>query len=98
DIINKSHFLGAAYGMEKMMGRDHTPVRKVFDYAEEHFLTEVPLQYILTVTTTKGPETTINGLFIGRNRRLFEEAVLESQKQNLDLLERPLSKVVVYLD
>ncbi len=54
DIINKSHFLGAAYGMEKMMGRDDTPVRKVFDYAEEHFLGAIPLQYILTVTTTKG--------------------------------------------
>ncbi len=98
DIINKSHFLGAAYGMERMMGRDNTPVRKVFDYAEEHFLKEIPLQYILTVTTTQGTETTINGLFMGRNRRIFEEAVKESQKQNLDLLDKPLTKVVVYLD
>lgn len=98
DIINKSHFLGAAYGMERMMGRDNTPVRKVFDYAEEHFLKEIPLQYILTVTTTQGTETTINGLFMGRNRRIFEEAVKESQKQNLDLLDKPLTKVVVYLE
>ncbi|NLW55524.1 MAG: DUF2088 domain-containing protein [Firmicutes bacterium] len=98
DIINKSHFLGAAYGMEKMMGRDHTPVRKVFDYAEEHFLAKLPLQYILTVTTTKGPETTLNGLFVGRDRSLFAEAVAESQRRNLDLLDQPLQKVVVYLD
>lgn len=98
DIINKSHFLGAAYGMEKMMGRDNTPVRKVFDYAEEHFLAKLPLQYILTVTTTKGSETMINGLFMGRNRSLFTEAVSESQYRNLDLLEQPLHKVVVYLD
>ena len=32
DMINKSHMVGAVYGMERMMGKDHTPVRKVFDY------------------------------------------------------------------
>ena len=31
DMINKSHMVGAVYGMERMMGKDHTPVRKVFD-------------------------------------------------------------------
>lgn len=98
DMINKSHFLGAAYGMEKMMGRDNTPVRKVFDYAEEHFLGTIPLQYILTVTTTKEDVTSINGLFVGRDRQLFAAAVQESQRRNLDLLDEPLKKVVVYLD
>lgn len=98
DIINKSHFLGAAYGMEKMMGRDDTPVRKVFDYAEEHFLGTVPLQYILTVTTTQGDVTSINGLFVGRERPLFAAAVRESQRRNLDLLDQPLKKVMVNLD
>ena len=37
DGINKSHFLGAAYGMERMMGRADTPVRRVLDYASQHF-------------------------------------------------------------
>ena len=32
DTINKSHFLGAAYGMERMMGRIDTPVRRLFNY------------------------------------------------------------------
>jgi hypothetical protein len=50
-IINQSHMLGAMYGMERMMGRIDTPVRKVFDYAQEHFLSKLPLVYILTVTT-----------------------------------------------
>lgn len=98
DFIDKSHFLGAAYGMEKLMGRDHSPVRKVFDYAEEHFLKDLPLQYILTVTTAPGGEVKIHGLFAGRERRLFEEAVALSQRKNLTLLDRPLKKVVVYLD
>ena len=30
--INKSHFIGAAYGMERMMGRADTPVRKIFNF------------------------------------------------------------------
>ncbi|HEY8392025.1 MAG TPA: lactate racemase domain-containing protein [Capillibacterium sp.] len=98
EIINRSHFLGAAYGMERMMGRAETPVRKVFNYAEDHFLARLPLQYIMTVTTTSGTETKLNGLFIGRDRELFAAAVRESQRRNLDLLERPLQKVVVYLD
>lgn len=97
-MIDKTHFLGAVYGMERLMGRDHSPVRQVFDYAEEHFLSELPLQYILTVTTTKGDDTTIEGLFLGRSRHLFEEAVALSQEKNLDMLDEPLQRVVVYLD
>lgn len=98
DIINRTHFLGAAYGMERMMGRADTPVRQIFNYAEEHFLSKIPLQYALTVTTTVKGETSINGLFIGRNYELFKEAVKLSQAKNLDLLDRPLKKAVVYLD
>lgn len=97
-IIDKSHFLGAVCGMEALMGRDHSPVRQIFDYAETHFLQEIPLAYILTVTTTQQEQTKLNGLFIGRERHVFEAAVAESQKRNLDLLDEPLKKVVVYLD
>lgn len=98
DIIDKSHYLGAVYGMEQMMGRDHSPVRKVFDYAQENLLADLPITYILTVTETKGPETALQGLFIGSDREVFTRAVASSQRHNLDLLERPLKKVVVYLD
>ncbi|HPT82915.1 MAG TPA: lactate racemase domain-containing protein [Limnochordia bacterium] len=98
EIIDKSHFLGAVYGMEKLMGRDHSPVRKVFDYAEQHFLSKLPLAYILTVTKTERQHTSLMGLFMGRERHVFEQAVALSQKHNLDLLAEPLHKVVVYLD
>lgn len=98
DIIDKSHFLGAVYGMEKMMGRDHSPVRKVFDYAEEHFLSHLPITYILTVTETQKQVTTLRGLYFGEEREVFTRAVAASQRYNLDLLDKPLQKVVVYLD
>lgn len=97
-MINSSHMLGAFYGMERIMGRDFSPVRKVFDYAQEHFLSDIPLTYILTVTTNEGDETFIHGLYIGKERKLFESAVELSRKINLVHTERPFNKAVVYLD
>lgn len=98
DIINKSHFLGAVCGMEKAMGRDHSPVRMIFDYAETNFIQNVPIMYVLTVTTHTEGMLNIHGLFIGRGRRIFEEAVELSQKKNLTFIDKPLKKVVVFLD
>ncbi len=97
-MINQSHMLGAFYGLERIMGRDHSPVRKVFDYAQEHFLKDIPLMYVLTVTTQCDGNVNIHGLFVGNNRRLFEEAVALSQQKNIIYMDKPLKKVVVYLD
>ena len=97
-MINNSHMLGAFYGLERIMGKDHSPVRKVFDYAQEHFLTDVPLLYVLTVTTNRGDDTFIHGLFIGEHRDVFEQAVKLSQDINLTYVDEPFKKVVVYLD
>lgn len=97
-MINSSHMLGAFYGMERIMGKDFSPVRKVFDYAEENFLSDVPLMYVLTVTTNKGDDTFIHGLYIGRKRELFEMAVKNSQDTNLNKMDKPIKKAVVYLD
>jgi hypothetical protein len=47
--INRSHFIGAAYGMEKMMGRADTPVRRILNYASEHFTKHLPIVYVHTV-------------------------------------------------
>ncbi len=97
-MINSSHMLGAFYGMERIMGRDFSPVRRVFDYAEENFLAHIPLVYVLTTTTNKGDEVTIHGLYIGRERSNFEAAVKKSQQINLTHMKQRLNKVVVYLD
>lgn len=97
-MINSSHMLGAFYGMERIMGKDHSPVRKVFDYALDHYLNGVPLKFILTVTTAPGGVIQTHGLFIGRDRSCFEKAVELAQKKNLILVDRPFKKVVVYLN
>jgi nickel-dependent lactate racemase len=97
--INKSHFLGAAYGMERIMGRADTPVRKVLNYASDHFAKHLPIIYVHTVVgKDKTGKLTINGLFIGDDVECFNLAAELSLKVNFEMLDKPLKKVVVYLD
>lgn len=100
DTINKSHFLGAAYGMERMMGRIDTPVRRFFNYGCEKFLGDLPLVYVLTVMQ-KDQATgrmAMRGLFVGDDMATFTLGARLSQQVNLDQLDAPLKKVLVYLD
>lgn len=98
DMINKSHMVGAVYGMERMMGRDHTPVRKMLDYSMEHYLAERPVLFALTVTTAPGGKIRTHGLFIGEGRECLTEAVKLAQQKNIDFVEHGIKKCVVYLD
>lgn len=98
DMINKSHMVGAVYGMERMMGRDHTPVRSIFDYGMEHFLADRPILFVLTVTTAPGGKIRTHGLFIGEGRDCLTNAVKLAQEKNIDFVEHGLKKCVVYLD
>jgi len=96
--INKSHFLGAAYGLERIMGRADTPVRKVLDYASEHFAEELPVVYIQTVNAKDENRMVIKGLYAGDDRECFNLAAELSLKVNFQLLDKELKKVIVYLD
>ena len=98
EMINKSHMVGAVYGMERMMGRDHTPVRKLFDYGMEHFLKDRPILFALTVTTAPGGVICTHGLFLGEGRDCLTAAVKLAQEKNIDFVEHGLKKCVVYLD
>src|SRR5271165_5569800 len=49
DGINRSHYLSAVYGMERIMGRAENPVRNVLNYAADRFLRHLPIVYVLTV-------------------------------------------------
>ncbi len=97
--INKSHFLGAAYGMEKMMGRADTPVRKVLNYASDNFAKDLPILYIQTVIgKDKTGKLVMRGLFIGDDYECFERAAELSLEVNFKMLDKPLKKIVVFLD
>jgi nickel-dependent lactate racemase len=97
--IAKSHFLGAAYGMERIMGRTDTPVRRVLDRAAERFGSSLPpVVYVHTVVARgDGGELATRGLFIGDGESFTRAAAL-SLEVNLCMLERPVHKMVVWLD
>jgi nickel-dependent lactate racemase len=97
--INKSHFLGAVYGMERIMGRAKSPVRDVLNYASRNFGQHLPIVYIQTVVgKDEEGQLCIKGLFIGDDEECFEKAAELSLEVNFTMLEEPLTKVVVYLD
>jgi nickel-dependent lactate racemase len=97
--INKSHFVGAVYGMERVMGRADNPVRKLLNYASEHFTKDLPLVYVHTVIgREESGKLVTRGLYIGDDETVFTKAADLSLKVNFTMLDAPLQKVVVYLD
>ncbi|QHN03863.1 DUF2088 domain-containing protein [Granulicella sp. WH15] len=98
--IHRSHFLGAVYGMERMMGRADTPVRKVLNYASEHFGKELPqIVYVQTVVNKNAAgKLVMRGLYIGDDRECFERAAELSLKCNFLMMDREIKKAVVFLD
>ena len=99
DLINKSHWLGAVYGIERIMGRADTPVRAVLDYASEHLAKQLPIIYLLTVRARAADGNLVTrGLYAGDDRACFERGAALCRQVNLDRLERAPHKVVVYLE
>src|SRR5262249_33485611 len=99
ESINRSHYLGAGYGMERIMGRADTPVRRVLNYAANQFLADGPVVYVLTVVSRNDSgETTVRGLFIGDDDECFHRAAELSFRVNFELMDKPIKKAVVYLD
>lgn len=98
DFINKSHFIGASYGLERIMGRPGGPVRAVFEYARTRFASSLPIVYVLTVRDKEQGKMVTRGLFIGDDLDCFTQAAALSLECNFVMVPEPLQKCVVYLD
>jgi len=110
EAIDKSHFAGASYGMEKIMGRADTPVRALFDEGLRRFSNRLPpILWVLTVIGARTDEQAaaakkergslaVRGLFIGFGRECFEKAASLSREVNVNLMDEPVNKAVVYLE
>src|SRR5580698_9323784 len=97
--INRSHYLGAVYGMERIMGRAENPVRAVLNYASDRFLHHLPIVYVLTVVARREDGgLAVRGLFIGDDAECFHLASELSLKVNFEILDEPIRKAIVYLD
>lgn len=97
--INKSHYLGAVYGMERIMGRADNPVRRVLNYAAAHFAKHLPIVYAHTVVAMdEEGKLVTRGLFVGDDDECFTKAAELSLQVNLRMMEREIRKAVVFLD
>ncbi len=97
--INKSHFIAAVYGMEKLMGKADNPARRMLNYAAKNFIPHLPVVYVLTVIGRDESNCLVmRGLFIGDDEQVFHLAAELSLKVNFTIFDKPLRKVVVYLD
>jgi nickel-dependent lactate racemase len=100
EAIDKSHYAGACYGMERIMGRANTPVRALFDEGMKRFGHLIPpVLYVLTVVGRRSSgELAVRGLFIGFGRECFEKAAALAREVNVDIMDEPIQKAVAYLD
>lgn len=99
DAINRSHFLSAVYGMERIMGRADNPVRTVLNYAVENFMTDLPILYVLTVIgTDERGDLVVRGLFAGRDLECFYRAAELALEVNFTIVEEAPEHVVAWLD
>ena len=98
--IHRSHFLGAVYGMERMMGRANTPVRRVLKYASKHFTANLPqIVYVQTVVSKNAEgRLVMRGLYISDDDEAFERAAALSLQCNFLMMDREIRKAVVFLD
>ncbi len=99
ESINRSHYLAAVYGMERIMGQADNPVRRILNYAASHFLQDLPIVYALTVVARNDEGRLVTrGLFVGDDEECFLKASQLSLKVNFVLLDHPIRKAVVYLN
>jgi nickel-dependent lactate racemase len=98
--INRSHYVGAVYGMERIMGRADTPVRRLFNYGSDHFGHLLPqLVYIQTVVgRAQEGGLAVRGLYVGSDIEVFNKAAALSLEVNFQMVPKPFKKCVVYLD
>ncbi len=97
--INESHYLSALYGMERVMGRCDTPLRRILNEAADRFCTNMPIVYILTVIDSQPDGSKVmRGLYIGDSHDIFEQAGELSAQVNCFRLEEAPRTMVVYMN
>lgn len=98
EMINRSHLVGALCGIENILAQPDTPVRAIFDYAQQHYLDALGVHFFLTATQQTSDGTRLHGLFIGQDRKPFEAAAELSLQINVNWLEKRPERMVAYLD
>lgn len=97
-MIHQVHLMSAAWGIRRVLGEENSVVRAVFDYAQEQFIAQLPLVYLMTVSQPHEAVNRVRGLYIGQGRALFAQAAQHSADLNINVIERAPRKVVAFMD
>jgi nickel-dependent lactate racemase len=93
--INESHYISALYGMERIMGRCDTPLRRILNEAQDRYCKNMPLMFVLTVVESLRDGTkAVRGLYVGDSHELFYRAGELSAAVNRFIV-KPAPKTVV---
>lgn len=98
ETIHRTHYLGAVYGMERIMGRARTPVRDVLQEGMNRFGSRLPVTYVLTVRGQVHGDLVTRGMYAGDGTTCYDVGANLCREVNINALARRPRKVVVWLD
>lgn len=97
-LLGGAHLGSASYGIENNLGNLLTPVRKCFNYAEDHFLADLPDVYFQVVMAYDDAGQLIHtGLYVGDDLDTYLDAARASREQNITALDEPVDKIVAVM-
>lgn len=97
-LLGASHMASAVYGIENNLGNLLTPVRACFNYAEDHFLADLPevyFQVVMDYDETSALRHT--GVYVGDDRETYYAAARASLAQNITVFDEPVHKIVAVM-
>jgi nickel-dependent lactate racemase len=98
ETICTSHMAAAIYGIENNLGKLITPLRSCFNWAEKEFLSHLPDVYFQVVMKRSADKRLVTcGLYAGDDLETYLMAARASKKENITIVQKPISKVVAVM-
>ncbi|MCI0333243.1 MAG: lactate racemase domain-containing protein [Planctomycetes bacterium] len=95
DLICAAHMAAAACGIENNLGNLITPVRAIFNRAEEEYLGQLPDLYVQVVLARNDRDQLVHtGVYVGDDLETYLGAARQSREQNITLFDEPIPKIV----
>lgn len=95
DLICTAHMAAAACGIENNLGNLITPLRAIFNRAEDEFLGHLPDLYVQVVLARNERDQLVHtGVYVGDDLETYLGAARQSREQNITLLDEPIQKIV----
>jgi nickel-dependent lactate racemase len=98
ETICTSHMAAAIYGIENNLGKLITPLRSCFNWAEQEFLGHLTDVYFQVVMKRSPDNRLVTcGVYVGDDLETYLMAARASNKENITIVEKPISKAVAVM-